>query len=50
MDLLRPYDSDLMKAWRVDKRINNVKHDDAELTNPLKEPDEWQPGMFDADS
>jgi putative SOS response-associated peptidase YedK len=23
VDLLRPFDADLMKAWRVDQRINN---------------------------
>jgi putative SOS response-associated peptidase YedK len=25
IDLIRPFDSDKMKAWRVDRRINNVK-------------------------
>src|SRR5260370_42615292 len=27
MDLLRPYDADQMTAWKVDKRIGNVRND-----------------------
>lgn len=26
VDLLRPFDSEPMKAWRVDERINSVKN------------------------
>jgi putative SOS response-associated peptidase YedK len=31
MDLLRPYDADQMTAWRVDKRIGNVRNDTPDL-------------------
>jgi putative SOS response-associated peptidase YedK len=34
IDLLRPFDSELMKAWRADERINNVKNNDPELGYP----------------
>jgi putative SOS response-associated peptidase YedK len=48
VDLLRPYDSDAMKAWRVDKRINSVQNNDPTLSDPLKEKeqDDGQMGMF----
>jgi len=36
-----------MKAWRVDQRVNNVKNNDASLTEPLKDENEGgQLGMF----
>jgi putative SOS response-associated peptidase YedK len=42
-DLLRPFDSDKMKAWRADERINNVKNNDPELGEPIiGEPDNSQ--------
>jgi putative SOS response-associated peptidase YedK len=41
VDLLRPFDSDKMKAWRADERINNVKNNDPDLNKPVKdEPDD----------
>jgi len=46
VDLLRPFDSDKMKAWRVDQRINNVKNNDATLTEPIKGEQGGQLGMF----
>jgi putative SOS response-associated peptidase YedK len=47
VDLLRPFDSEKMKAWRVDQRVNNVRNDDASLTEPLKDENEGgQLGMF----
>lgn len=36
IDLIRPFDSDLMKAWRVDKRLNNVKNNEPSLCEPVK--------------
>ncbi len=50
LDLLRPFDSDKMKAWRADDRINNVKNTGPELGEPLKDDDDPPKGMFDADS
>jgi putative SOS response-associated peptidase YedK len=48
VDLLRPFDSDKMKAWRVDQRVNSVKNNDPTLREPLKEDREEddQLGMF----
>jgi putative SOS response-associated peptidase YedK len=34
VDLLRPYDADKMKAWRVGKEVGNVKNDTPELLTP----------------
>lgn len=45
IDLIRPYDSDQMKAWRVDRRINNVRNNEASLGKPIQDDDE-QLGMF----
>jgi putative SOS response-associated peptidase YedK len=40
MDLLRPFDSDKMKAWRADEKINNVKNTGPELGDLIKGEDE----------
>ena len=37
VDLIRPFDSDKMKAWRVDRRVNNVKNNEPSLCEPIKE-------------
>jgi putative SOS response-associated peptidase YedK len=39
VDLLRPFDSELMKIWRVKPDVGNVKNDRPDLINPI-EPDE----------
>jgi putative SOS response-associated peptidase YedK len=31
IDLVRPFDSDKMKAWRVDRRVNNVRNNEPSL-------------------
>jgi putative SOS response-associated peptidase YedK len=47
VDLLRPFDSEKMKAWRVDSRINNVRNNEPSLTEPLKDDEPGgQLGMF----
>jgi putative SOS response-associated peptidase YedK len=35
IDLLRPYDSTLMQAWRVDAAVGNVSNNSAELLEPV---------------
>ena len=35
INLLRPYDADLMKAWKVDARVGNVRNDDSTLCEVL---------------
>lgn len=60
VDLIRPFDSDKMKAWRLDRRVNNVRINDPSLADPVtedvlppekpkrkqKEDDSGQMGMF----
>jgi putative SOS response-associated peptidase YedK len=36
VDLLRPYDADVMKAWKVDPRVGNVRNNEPGLC------EEWQ--------
>jgi putative SOS response-associated peptidase YedK len=31
IDLIRPYASDEMKAWRLDRRVNNVRNNEPAL-------------------
>jgi putative SOS response-associated peptidase YedK len=47
VDLLWPFDSDKMKAWRVNRRINSVRNNDPTLSKPVQDEDEEQPGIFD---
>ncbi len=37
IDLIRPFDSDKMKAWRVDRRINNAKINEPSLDQPIQD-------------
>jgi putative SOS response-associated peptidase YedK len=37
IDLIRPFDSDKMKAWRVDRRVNNVRNNEPSLIEPVKD-------------
>jgi len=46
IDLVRPFDTDRMKAWRVDPRINNVRNNEPALLDPVKDEDEQQGGLF----
>jgi putative SOS response-associated peptidase YedK len=36
--MLRPYPGAAMSAWAVDRRVGNVRNDDADLLTPLREP------------
>lgn len=47
LDLIRPFDAERMKAWRVDSRINNVRNNDSTLGRPIGDDDLEQPGMFE---
>jgi putative SOS response-associated peptidase YedK len=44
IDLIRPLDSEKMKAWRVDRKINRVENNGPELCEPKEDE---QLGMFD---
>jgi putative SOS response-associated peptidase YedK len=46
VDLLRPFDAERMKAWRVDTRVNNVRENDPALLSPLKDEPDEQSSLF----
>jgi putative SOS response-associated peptidase YedK len=47
IDLLRPFDTKLMRAWRADTAINNVRNTGPELGEPLRDDGQGdQLGMF----
>jgi putative SOS response-associated peptidase YedK len=46
IDLLRPFDAYHMKSWRVSTKINSVKNNGPELSEPVKDEDDQQLGMF----
>jgi putative SOS response-associated peptidase YedK len=39
IDLLRPFDAKLMRAWRVDRKVGNVKYDSPELIEEVAAPE-----------
>lgn len=45
-DLLRPFDAGLMKAWRTDVVINNVRNAGSELGQAVKDDGERQAELF----
>ena len=38
-DLLRPFDSEKMKAWPIDRRVNNARNNEPALWEPMTEED-----------
>jgi putative SOS response-associated peptidase YedK len=51
IDLLRPYDAELMKAWKVDNAVGHVYNDFQALISPVAEGADTaqvkvQPGLF----
>lgn len=45
VDLLRPYDEELMEIWRVKPDVGNVRNDRPDLIDPIEPPDE-PPSLF----
>ena len=45
VDLLRPYDDELMKIWRVKPDVGNVRNDRPDLIDPIEPPEE-PPTLF----
>ena len=43
IDLIRPFDSEQMKAWRVDQRLNNVRNNEPLLCEPVEESTTLEP-------
>lgn len=46
VDLLRPYDSEQMKMWRVKPDVGNVKNDRPDLLEPYEPPDDPDPSTL----
>lgn len=46
VDLLRAYDEELMKIWRVKPDVGNVKNNRPDLINPIGPEDEEPPPLF----
>jgi len=46
IDLLRPYPSEKMKAWKVSSRVGNVRNNDPDLLTPLGEPSNPSTGQL----
>ena len=39
VDLLRPFDAEKMTAWKVDRKVGNVKNDTPDLIDPASAPE-----------
>jgi putative SOS response-associated peptidase YedK len=48
LDLLRPFPAEQMTAWKVDRKVGNVKNDMPDCIEPMAEPDERAPGLFNS--
>jgi putative SOS response-associated peptidase YedK len=46
VDLLRPFPAEQVTAWKVDRKVGNVKNDAPDCIEPMSEPDERAPGLF----
>jgi putative SOS response-associated peptidase YedK len=46
VDLLRPFPADRMNAWKVDRKVGNVKNDTSDCIEPMTEPDQRAPRLF----
>jgi putative SOS response-associated peptidase YedK len=46
VDLLRPFPADRMTAWKVDRKVGNVKNDMPDCIEPMAEPDNDERGLF----
>jgi hypothetical protein len=44
--LLRLFDADKMRAWKVDPKVGNVRNDTAELLQPFQDPQADNPKLF----
>ena len=45
-DLLRPFDANKMRAWKVNPKVGNVRNDTAELIQPFQDPQVDSPKLF----
>jgi putative SOS response-associated peptidase YedK len=43
---LRPFPADRMTAWKVDRKVGNVKNDMPDCIEPTAEPDNDERGLF----
>jgi putative SOS response-associated peptidase YedK len=46
VDLLRPFPADRMNAWKVDRKVGNVKNDTPDCIEPMTESSSDDAGLF----
>jgi putative SOS response-associated peptidase YedK len=46
VDLLRPFPADRMNAWKVDRKVGNVKNDTPDCIEPITESSSDDAGLF----
>jgi putative SOS response-associated peptidase YedK len=46
VDLLRPFPAEQMRAWKVDRKVGNVKNDTQDCIEPMSDPEDGRPSLF----
>jgi putative SOS response-associated peptidase YedK len=46
VDLLRSFPAEQMTAWKVDRKIGNVRNDTPDCVEPMADPENDRPGLF----
>ncbi|MCU1252162.1 MAG: response-associated peptidase [Edaphobacter sp.] len=46
VDLLRPFPADKMTAWKVDRKVGNVKNDTPDCVEPMGDSQDQPPSLF----
>jgi putative SOS response-associated peptidase YedK len=46
VDLLRPFPAEQMTAWKVDRKVGNVKNDTPDCIEPMTESNSHEAGLF----
>jgi putative SOS response-associated peptidase YedK len=46
VDLMRPFPAEQMTTWKADPKVGNVKNDTLDCIEPMTEPDDRAPGLF----
>jgi putative SOS response-associated peptidase YedK len=46
VDLLRPFPADQMTAWKVDRKVGDVKNDTPDCIEPMSDSQDDRPSLF----
>jgi putative SOS response-associated peptidase YedK len=46
VDLLRPFPAEQMTAWKVDRKVGNVRNDTPDCIEPMTEEEPRTPSLF----